>query len=100
MEDVQTGNGWKEDSVDQFDKGEYCPWPNTPAPENERQLPGDSQQQRQIRVEKQRAMEAEAKQSQANRVPKRNSESGLVLRFQVKTSRELEVRSEVAQEHG
>ena len=64
MEDVRTGNGWKENSVDQFDKGEYCPWPNTPLRENERLLPGESQQQRQIRVEKQRRLEAEAKRSQ------------------------------------
>ena len=64
MEDVRTGNGWKENSVDQFDKGEYCPWPNTPLRENERLLPGESLRDRDIRVEKQRRLEAEAKRSQ------------------------------------
>jgi len=48
-----------------FEEGDYCCWPNTPVPENERLLPGESEERRQIRVEKQRRMEAEAQQSQA-----------------------------------
>jgi hypothetical protein len=65
MEDSRTGNGSNEKFAFRFEEGEYCCWPNTPIPENERLLPGESQEQREIRVEKQRRMEAEAKRSQA-----------------------------------
>ena len=64
-EDGRTGNGSNEKVMVRFEEGDYCCWPNTPVPENERLLPGESQEQREIRVEKQRRMEAEAKRSQA-----------------------------------
>jgi hypothetical protein len=65
MEDGRTGNGSNEKFVVRVEEGEYCPWPNTPVPENERLLPGESQEHREIRVEKQRRMEAEGNRSQA-----------------------------------
>ena len=64
-EDGRTGNGSNEKVMVRFEEGDYCCWPNTPVPENERLLPGESEERRQIRVEKQRRMEAEAQQSQA-----------------------------------
>jgi hypothetical protein len=64
-EDGRTGNGSNEKFVVRIEEGDYCRWPNTPIPENERLLPGESEERRQIRVEKQRRMEAEAQQSQA-----------------------------------
>jgi hypothetical protein len=64
-EDGRTGNGSNEKFIFRIEEGDYCRWPNTPVPENERLLPGESQERRQIRVEKQRRMAAEAQQSQA-----------------------------------
>ncbi len=64
-EDDRTEDGPNKKFVGRFDEGEYSRWPNTPVPENERLLPGESQERRQIRVEKQRRLEAEAQQSQA-----------------------------------
>ena len=60
VEDSRTGNGSNEKFVVRVEEGEYCRWPNTPVPENERLLPGESREGRYIRLQKQKGLEPDA----------------------------------------
>ena len=60
MEDSRTGNGSNEKFVVPVEEGDYCRWPNTPVPENERLLPGESHEGRYIRLQKQKGLEPDA----------------------------------------
>jgi len=64
MEDVRTGNGWKENSVDQFDKENTALGPTPPYERMSACCRANLNNKGKSGFEKQRRLEAEAKRSQ------------------------------------